>query len=71
MTSRPFDQIVTPVLKIVVKALCYKPEGLGFDIRLGDFLIYFILSAALGPGIYSAFNRNEYLKHTNNNVFGE
>jgi hypothetical protein len=32
----------------MVKALCYKPEGRGFDIRLGDFLIYLILPAALG-----------------------
>jgi hypothetical protein len=23
---------------VVVKVLCYKPEGCGFDTRLGDFL---------------------------------
>jgi hypothetical protein len=34
------------------------------------FLIYLILPAALGPGIYSASNRNEYQKQ-NNNVSGE
>jgi hypothetical protein len=34
----------------VVKALCYKPEGRGF------------LPDALGPGVHSAFNRNEYQK---------
>jgi hypothetical protein len=28
--------------------------------------IYLILPAALGPGVYSASNRNEYQKHTNN-----
>jgi hypothetical protein len=35
-----------------------------------DFLIYLILSAALGPGVYIASNRNKY--HTQkNNVSGE
>jgi hypothetical protein len=34
------------------------------------FLIYLILPAALGPGIYSASNRNDYKKHTSNNVPG-
>jgi hypothetical protein len=28
-------------------------------------LIYLILQAALGAGVYSASNRNEYQKHTN------
>jgi hypothetical protein len=32
--------------------------------------IYIILLAALGPGVYSASNRNEYQKHKNN-VSGE
>jgi hypothetical protein len=27
--------------------------------------------AALGPGVYSASNRNDYQKHKNNNVSGE
>jgi hypothetical protein len=36
-----------------------------------NFLIYLILSATLGPGVYSASNRNEYQKHKNNNVSGE
>jgi hypothetical protein len=27
------------------------------------FYIYLILPAALGPGVYSASNRNEYRKH--------
>jgi hypothetical protein len=35
------------------------------------FKIYLILLAALGPGVYSASNRNEYQKHKNNNVSGE
>jgi hypothetical protein len=36
-----------------------------------NFQIYLILPAALGPGVYSASNRNEYQKHKNNNVSGE
>jgi hypothetical protein len=52
---------------IVVKALCYKPEGRGFETRWCErFLsIYLILPAALGPGVYSASNKNEYQKHKN------
>jgi hypothetical protein len=30
-----------------------------------------ILPAALGPGIYSASNRNEFQKQKNNNASGE
>jgi hypothetical protein len=36
-----------------------------------NFYIHLILPAALGPGVYSASNRNEYQKHKNNNVSGE
>jgi hypothetical protein len=35
-----------------------------------NFTIYLILSAALGPGVYSASNRNEY-QMKKNNVSGE
>jgi hypothetical protein len=35
------------------------------------FSIYLILPAALGPGIYSASNRNEYQQQKNSNVSGE
>jgi hypothetical protein len=39
--------------------------------EVNDFLsIYLILPAALGPGVYSASNRNEYQKHKIN-VSGE
>jgi hypothetical protein len=49
---------------VEVKALCYKPEGRGFDTRLGELLkIYLILPVALGPGVYSVPDRNEYQKH--------
>jgi hypothetical protein len=50
---------------VVVKALCYKPEGPGSrPYALNDFFfsIYLILPTALGPGVYSAYNRNEYQK---------
>jgi hypothetical protein len=48
---------------VVVKALCYKPEGREFQTRLGEwFSMYLILPAALDPGVYSASNRNEYQK---------
>jgi hypothetical protein len=36
-----------------------------------NFLIYLTLPAALGPGVYSASNRNEYQKHKNYQVTGE
>jgi hypothetical protein len=46
------------------KTLGYKPEGHGFETLWGEILkIYIILLAALGPGVYSASNRNEYQKH--------
>jgi hypothetical protein len=53
---------------LVVKALCWKPEGRGFETRWGDwnFSVYLILPAALGPGVYPASNRNEYQKQKNN-----
>jgi hypothetical protein len=35
------------------------------------FLIYLILQAALGPGVYLASSRNEYQKQKTNNVSGE
>jgi hypothetical protein len=48
--------------------LDYKPRKVAGS-RPGEvkFLsIYLILPAALGPGVYSATNRNEYQKHKNN-----
>jgi hypothetical protein len=47
---------------VVVKALCYKPEGRGFDTRWGEFLNLHNPSEPLDPGVYSASNRNEYQK---------
>jgi hypothetical protein len=57
---------------IVTEALGYKPEGRGFETRCGELIssIYLILPAILGPGVYSACNRNEYQKQKIN-VSGE
>jgi hypothetical protein len=45
---------------VVIKALCYNPEGRGFETRWGEsvLIIYLILTAALDPEVYSASNRN-------------
>jgi hypothetical protein len=53
---------------LMVEALCYKPEGRGFMTRLGGliFSICLILPAALGRGVHSASNSNEYQKKKNN-----
>jgi hypothetical protein len=63
---------ITHLVSILVKALCYKKEGRGFETRWGEvlFSIFLILPAALGPGVYSASNRNEHQKQKTN-VCGE
>jgi hypothetical protein len=47
---------------VVAEAICYKLEDLVFETKWEElflfFSIYRILLAALGPGIYSASNRN-------------
>jgi hypothetical protein len=56
---------------VVDKTLCYEPEDGGFETQRGEFSsIYLVLPAALGPGVHSASNRNEYQKQKNN-VSGE
>jgi hypothetical protein len=53
---------------LVVKALSYNPKGRGFDTRRGGcfkFTNLLSLPAALGPGVLSASNRNEYQKQKN------
>jgi hypothetical protein len=40
-----------------------------FPMRSLNLFIYLILPVAVGPGVYSAFNRNEYQKQKN--VSGE
>jgi hypothetical protein len=49
---------------IVVRALFYKTGGSVLETRRGEriFSVYLILPAALGPGVYSASNRNECQK---------
>jgi hypothetical protein len=48
---------------VVVKALCYKVEGRGFETWWGEFFsIYLILLAALGPVVHLASNINEFQK---------
>jgi hypothetical protein len=47
-----------------------KVAGSGRDEVNGCFPIYLILAAALGPGVYSDSNTNEYQKQKNN-VSGE
>jgi hypothetical protein len=57
---------------VVLKAPRNKLEGREFETRRDELFlsIYLILPAILGPGVYSASNRNEYQKHKNN-VSGE
>jgi hypothetical protein len=55
---------------VVVKALCYKPEGRGYDTRWGEFLSLFNPSGRTRPWGLLSPNRNEYQKQ-NNNVSGE
>jgi hypothetical protein len=60
-------------VSVVVKTLCYKPEGRVFETRWGKlifFSAYLILSAALGPVVNSTYNTNGYQKKKNN-VSGE
>jgi hypothetical protein len=52
---------------VVVKALCYKSDGCGFETdEMNEFFSsYLILPAALSPGVHSASNRNTYQKQKN------
>jgi hypothetical protein len=48
----------------MVEALCYKPEGSGFESQRGYCisLIYLLLPAQYDPEVYSASNRYKYQK---------
>jgi hypothetical protein len=50
---------------VVVEALRYKPEGRGFDSQWCHWI--FLLTSSFwshyGPGVDSAFNRNEYQEY--------
>jgi hypothetical protein len=52
------------LMAVVVNALYYKSEGRLVESRWGELFVsvYLILPAALGHGVYSASNRNEYQK---------
>jgi hypothetical protein len=58
--------------RIVINALCDNPEGRGFETQWDSWIlsIYLNLPATLGPGIYSACNRNEYQKQKRKILFG-
>jgi hypothetical protein len=47
---------------VVVKVLCYKPAGRGFDSRWchWNFSVTYYCRSHYGPGVDSASNRNEY-----------
>jgi hypothetical protein len=65
---------VLTVADIYLEPLCYKPGARGFETRWGEFFLFFsiylVLPSALGPGIYSASNRNEDRKQKNS-AFGD
>jgi hypothetical protein len=66
MQPRSFDNSILYLEargNVVVKTLGYKPESRGFETRWGEILNLPNLPAALGPGVHSASNRNEYRKH--------
>jgi hypothetical protein len=54
----------------VVKALCYKQEDRGLETRRGEFFNLPLFLVTLGPGVYTASNRNEYQKQKNNLFLG-
>ena len=47
----------------LVEALCYKPEGRGFDSRWCYWIFSLTQSFRHGPEVYSASNRNEYQEY--------
>ena len=50
---------------VMVKALCYKPEGRGFDSRRchWNFSLTESFRSHCGTGVDSTSNRNEYQKY--------
>ena len=49
----------------LVQELRYKPDGRGFDSRRGhrDFSLIYSFRPHYGPGVDSAYNRNEYQEY--------
>jgi hypothetical protein len=62
--SLPVCDAVYKVARLV-KALFYKPEGRGFDSRWchWNFSLTYSFQPHYGPGIDSAYNRNEYQEY--------
>jgi hypothetical protein len=62
----------TPSGSLVVKSLCLQARRSRVQdpMRWMHFSVYLILPVEIGPGLYSAHNRNEYQKQKNN-VSGE
>jgi hypothetical protein len=53
--------------RVVLKVLCYKPKGRGFETRWDlHFVTLPNLSGRIGPGVYSDSNRNEHQKQDSN-----
>ena len=52
-------------MALLVEALRYIPEGRGFDYSMVslEFFIYLAFRPHYGPGVDSAFNRNEYQEY--------
>jgi hypothetical protein len=50
---------------LLIEALSYKPEGRGFDFRWYHWVFpsTYSFRPHYGPGVYSAFNRNEYQEY--------
>jgi hypothetical protein len=55
--------------KNLATSLGYKPKVVGSSPNGVQFSSYLIIPAALGPGVYSASNRNEYRKHQDKYCF--
>jgi hypothetical protein len=57
---------------VVVKALCYRPQGRGFETGCDNFFNFPNSFGRTSPSdFYTTTDRNEYQKHKNNHVSGE
>jgi hypothetical protein len=72
MDVRSFMTVLSSESKaIAFEFIFYPTNPAAFLNRSQEGIYNLILPAALGPGIYSASNRNEYQKHKNNDVSGD
>jgi hypothetical protein len=70
-----FPLVISTISEVIMFAddtsiLCTAKDCNNLKSKLNVVLTHLILLVALGPGVYSASNRNEYQKHKNN-VSGE